>query len=313
MSVSNVPDKDIGTTYEIGTANREDLLDFITNISPTATPFISAVRKTTAYSTTHEWPTDTLASAAENAKVEGYDPDYPALNDRTRGSNYTQIFANPFVISGTQEKVSKAGIRSEFAYQSQKKMAEHMRDLEYAVFNNADAGAAGAHSSTGNTARKIKGIGAFVGNTEDESSSAIQESTLKEAIRECWIDGGEPDAIFCNSTDKLNIDEFTTSVTRNIQAEARTQINNINVYEAGVGGPLRLIPSRYISKSGSPAVSSIWVLEMGRWAWAWLDGRTPMIERLAKTGDSLPGMVISEGTLEGRASNANCEITNVTA
>ena len=42
--------------------NREDLSDLIHMISPTDTPFLSAIGKGGATSTKHEWQLDTLAS-----------------------------------------------------------------------------------------------------------------------------------------------------------------------------------------------------------------------------------------------------------
>ena len=50
---------------------REDLADIIYSISPTETPFMSGVAKTSATNTTHQWQTDSLADVAANAAVEG--------------------------------------------------------------------------------------------------------------------------------------------------------------------------------------------------------------------------------------------------
>ena len=50
---------------------REDLADIIYSISPTETPFMSGVAKTSATNTSHQWQTDALADVAANAAVEG--------------------------------------------------------------------------------------------------------------------------------------------------------------------------------------------------------------------------------------------------
>ena len=48
----------------VGLHNREDLSDFITNISPTETPFFSGIGRTKATAVVHEWMTHALAAAA---------------------------------------------------------------------------------------------------------------------------------------------------------------------------------------------------------------------------------------------------------
>ena len=50
--------------------NREALLDKISNITPTDTPFISLIEETTVDSTLVEWQTQVLAAAAANAQVQ---------------------------------------------------------------------------------------------------------------------------------------------------------------------------------------------------------------------------------------------------
>ena len=56
----------------VGLSNREDLADFITNISPVDCPFTSSLGKTTATGVIHEWLTHSLAAAsATNVAIEG--------------------------------------------------------------------------------------------------------------------------------------------------------------------------------------------------------------------------------------------------
>ena len=59
--------------------NREDLSDIIYNISPTDTPFMSAIGKEKATGTSHDWQTDALATAAANAQIEGDEVFTPRL------------------------------------------------------------------------------------------------------------------------------------------------------------------------------------------------------------------------------------------
>ena len=50
-------------TYTVNT-NREDLQNFIYNISPNDCPLLAHLSETEATSTKHEWSTDELAAAA---------------------------------------------------------------------------------------------------------------------------------------------------------------------------------------------------------------------------------------------------------
>ena len=95
---------------------REDLTDVIYDISPTDTPIMSSICKTSARAVYHEWQTDNLASATTaNAAVEGATASEAVLNPTVRLGNYTQIVQKTIMISGTLEAVDKAGRKSEKA------------------------------------------------------------------------------------------------------------------------------------------------------------------------------------------------------
>jgi len=61
------------------TGIREDLVDVIYNISPEDTPILSAIPRTAAKSTKHEWQLDALAAPATNAVIEGDDATIDAM------------------------------------------------------------------------------------------------------------------------------------------------------------------------------------------------------------------------------------------
>jgi len=129
----------------------------IWNVSPSETPILSAIKKTVAKGTNHEWQEDSLAAAADNAHVEGDDaaPADPAAT--TRLSNYTQILKKHAVVSKTQEAVAKAGRKKELAFQVAKRMKEIKLDLERAMLDNGVANGVGNVKAVGNntTAREM--------------------------------------------------------------------------------------------------------------------------------------------------------------
>ncbi len=97
------------TTYTT-VGNREDLIDKVFMISPSDTPFTSAIAKVDADAVLHEWQTDSLrAPSATNAAVEGADASYAGQTPTVRIGNRCQIVQDTFSVSGTQEAVKKAG------------------------------------------------------------------------------------------------------------------------------------------------------------------------------------------------------------
>jgi len=118
---------------------REDLSNVIYNISPEETPFVNNIGKGTLSNTNFDWQTDALAAAAANAQIEGDETSYDAVTATVRLQNYAQISRKSVIISGTEEKVNKAGRRSELAYQIAKKGSELKRDIEFSCLNGQAA------------------------------------------------------------------------------------------------------------------------------------------------------------------------------
>src|SRR5579871_1270753 len=126
---------------------RESLQDIIYDISPTETPFISSIGRDTAEATFEEWQTNTLDAAAANAQIEGDDATFAAAQATTRLGNRTQILRKTWFVSGTLDRVSKAGRAKETAYQMTRSMKAIKRDLEFAACQNQAATAGVAASA----------------------------------------------------------------------------------------------------------------------------------------------------------------------
>ena len=77
-------------TYQ-AVGRREDLQNTIYNIAPSDVPFMSMIGRGKAANTLHEWQTDTLAAAANNAQVEGDEYAFGAVTPTVRLANQTQI------------------------------------------------------------------------------------------------------------------------------------------------------------------------------------------------------------------------------
>jgi hypothetical protein len=298
------------STYDepIGTGgNREDLSDVLYDISPTETPFLTAVKKGKATGSMHDWLTDALAAPATNAHVEGDDASPVAPSPRTRLSNYTQILKKHAVVTGTQETVLKGGgIKSEMAYQVARRMKEMKRDAEYAMVGASVAKVAGNDT----TARKMGSIHSYLagnsfqggvggvaptGNGTDTGTEgtnrAFTETILKNALSQLWSQSGGNENILAlvGATQRSVISTFTGSATRYVTTEDKKLVASIDVYD-GDFHTVTVTPDRYASANSclliDPEYASV------------ADLRPISTSDLAKTGDSSRKEIVWEFTLE---------------
>ena len=202
---------------------REDLQNAIYDISPTTTPFMSTIGKSTAKNTLHEWQTDSLADVdLTNAQVEGADAVSAVLTPTTRVGNYTQISDKVIQVSTTDDKVDKAGRSTETAYQLAKASAELKRDME-SILLSGQAKSAG--SST--TPRKLGGLETWLTtNVVDTAGAAIDEPMLKSAVLQAYESGGEPTMLLVSPANKQVVSEFPGIAQQRYAAPSTGQTKN---------------------------------------------------------------------------------------
>lgn len=309
-----VPNTTAQTYVAIGM--REDLSDMIYNISPTETPFTSAIGKgSKATATLHEWQTDSLSAAGANAQVEGDDMNSMTATPTVRLNNYLQISTKGVLSSGTMEAILKAGRKSELAYQIAKRGKELKRDMEY-IFTQNQAGFAGSAT----TARKLRALENWVGTNNsggtsyvsatgitatvtDGTQRALTESLLKTVIRNCFTNGGDPTMLMVGPFNKQTVSTFTGNATRMDKSEDKKLFAAIDVYASDYG-ELKVVPNRFQRDR------TAFVLDLEYWAMSVL--RPITIEAIAKTGDSEKKMIVTEYTLESRNEAASGAIADLT-
>jgi hypothetical protein len=297
--------------------NREDLTNVIYNISPTETPGMSAIGKSKAKATKHEWQIDSLASASTtNAQIEGDVVAGSTSAATTRLSNICQISSKDVVVTGTQEVVDKAGRNSEMAYQMAKRAKELKRDMESTIWSN-QAGVVGATA----TARKLRGLEAWLrtntnrettatsGGTKGKSATSVNgttnaatdatitraftEALFKKVLAQVFASGGDPSIVMVGPHNKQTISNGFTG-----RSAARVIVNDQERIQAGADmyasdfGNIKVIPNRF-----SRERSAI-VFDPEFAAVAYL--RPVFTYDLAKTGDSIRKDMRVEYTLEMR-------------
>jgi hypothetical protein len=327
-------------TYGVGSAggNREDLEDKIWDLFPDDTYVISNIDKVKASATYHEWLADSLVAAGSNINLEGNDGAFSSIVSPARYGNYTQIFKKEFLVSGTQEVVSKAGRRTETARQLVKQMRELKNDVEYAVVRN-QAATAGSYT----VGRSLGSIESWIGATSPSATAATQivlatvaadghvtaelasgapgvaptdapagstgaftVASLRLALQAAWEDGGSTDIILANAAVKNAINDFSGIAQRQVDVGRGAQ--------ASITGAADL----YVSNYGTHKIvlhrharSNVCLcLDTSMWALATLRGF--QMQKLAKTGDAEKSSLLFEGTLVARNWEANSKVVGIT-
>jgi hypothetical protein len=297
------------TTYSaIGL--REDLSDIIYNISPTETPFMTAIAREKATAVYHEWQTDALETPnANNAQIQGDDISaFDAVVPTVRLGNYTQISRKTVVISATEEAVDKAGRKSEKGYQVAKKGKSLKRDLETILLSNQARAAGTVGATPGKLASVLSWIKTNVANvvagganpagdgsnvrTDGTTPVTLTEAMLQTALASVWTNSGdEPDFVLVNSQLKSAITSFSGNNTRYINAEEEKLVNSIDVYVYDFGS-VEIKADRFMRQRDALIINS------DLWGLAWL--RPITMTELAKTGDNDKTMILGEYTLTSR-------------
>jgi hypothetical protein len=293
---------------------REDLSNTIFNIAPTETPVVSSIGKTKATATYHEWQTDDLAAASAAGLIEGADASGASDTPTVRVGNRTQIQGKTVHVSGTLDAVDKAGRKTETAYQLAKAGQELKRDMEKTILGNVAA----SNGTAGSAARLLGSIQTWLGTnfvtmtdgvapvgangtaarTEGATASAFTEAKLKEVVKSCFENGGNPTLLVVPPTQKQVVSTFTGIAEQRYQApaaKATTIIGAADVYLSDFG-TLSVVPDRFMTADTTPDAEQALVLDPTMASVATL--RPFESNLLAKTGDSEKHQMLVEYTLQ---------------
>ena len=293
---------------------REDLSNTIFNIAPTETPVVSSIGKTKATATYHEWQTDDLAAASAAGLIEGADASGASDTPTVRVGNRTQIQGKTVHVSGTLDAVDKAGRKTETAYQLAKAGQELKRDMEKTILGNVAA----SNGTAGSAARLLGSIQTWLGTnfvtmtdgvapvgangtaarTEGATASAFTEAKLKEVVKSCFENGGNPTLLVVPPTQKQVVSTFTGIAEQRYQApaaKATTIIGAADVYLSDFG-TLSVVPDRFMTADTTPDAEQALVLDPTMASVATL--RPFESNLLAKQGDSEKHQMLVEYTLQ---------------
>lgn len=304
---------------------REDLENAIYNIAPVETPVVSAIGRSNATNTLHEWQTDTLDAAGTNRAVEGDDASILTASPTTRLQNYCQISTKAIAVSGTLQAADLAGRKDELSYQLAKRSKEIKRDIEYAVVQTQASSAGSATvprssagmeawiftnrtsasiSGTSNTTPGFSG-GTVASPTDATVPGSVSETMLKGEIQKAWSQGGNPEMIVVGGTLKQKLSTFTGIATQYRDNTGTTQATILGAAAIYVSdfGEHKIVPCRQLR------TSVILGLDTDYWSIAYY--RPFNQYALAKTGDSEKRQMLAEWTLVAKNEKANFKISDI--
>lgn len=292
------------TTVAIG--NREDLVDMCWNTAPTDTPFVSAIERVEATAVTHEWQRDVLATPANNAVAEGADATYTAVTPTTRLSNQTQISRKTFSISDTQEKVRKAGRKSDIRYQTVKQGKELRKDIEVAAIENPTYATGATRQTKGlrgfcvtNNSLGATGVAPAFPNTAptDGTLRGFTEAILRTIVLGAYTNGGNPTMLMVAPAIKQVMSGgFVGNGTRFVKSEAKKLVSAYDIYESDFGD-FKIVPNRCMQRT-----REAYLVDQDMAALAVL--RDMETEELARIGSARNFMIETEFALEVREERA---------
>lgn len=291
--------------------------NWISNLSPTETPFVSMTGKESINQTLFQWQTDALeAASATNAVVEG-----SAAADHKRVSttvlkNITQILRKVVKVSDTANVLANYGRGKELQYQMEKAGKEIKRDLELSLLRNGLQA-----EESGSVGRKTAGFAGLVGgvpkeqditkgDTPDPDTGAVvyqytakadvfTEAELFKLTYELYIAGSNANIIMFHpkhaSIFSSLMETSAAGGTRERMFDGATD-TRVNTYVSTIVDPLgqqfKLIPNRWMPED------AIYVFTPSDWTQMVL--RAPERTKLAKDGSYEKWMIEMEVGLRHR-------------
>jgi hypothetical protein len=241
-------------TYS-ATSDREQLSNVIYNISPQATPFMSAIGKNSIKNVVFDWQTETLPTASGAGQLEGFELSRAAATATSRVSNVAQISSRDATVTGSQQASDPAGKKSEMAHQLAIMAKALKRDMEVALCqkgakttgNATTARVTGGFESwiTSNVSRGTNGAGNGGGAAPtDGTQRALTEALLKTVLQSCFTNGGEPSMAICGPVNKQVISGFTGRSSARQMVDANTVEASVSIYASDFG-ELKIVPSNF--------------------------------------------------------------------
>ena len=288
-------------TYQSET-RKEDLLDFIADVSPDDNPLSTLFSTSTASGTLHEWTEDYQGRPTSvSSAIEGADATFSDLTNPNRRNNVTQIISQTYRVSGTLRAVDVAGMSDMLDYQATKAAKIWKNELEYAILNATRA------SGDSGVARTMAGIEATVTShyTNRDSGTSLSETELNNMVFDVTNDVGMDDVfdmLVLPLQLRQKVSTFTAGSTKFVDATDKRLTRPVAVYESDFN-VMRVFAHKDVRSSNATPGPHVFGLKEDKWRVAYL--RRPVREELSRVGDADRGQIVGEATLEFLAERSN--------
>jgi hypothetical protein len=283
---------------------KEEVSDYISMITPTDTPFLSAVKTDSINQTLYQWQEDQLRAVTANARLEGADAvdsnrDQPAMR-----FNGTQILDETFRVSGTADAVKTYGRDKTTARETMKTGKLLKMDLEHALVGTGQTYVAGAEATAGQFAGVQAQIHADTTSGNGGTPRALNEALIVATHEKLYNEGSDATTLMVKPSDTKIIAGFQTASGRVVQlATSETKIANvINVYESPFG-TVRVVKNRRIRAADAL------MFDPTHWKLSVL--RNWFRQKLALTGDSERWQMLGEFGLKHDNQKSTALITDL--
>lgn len=285
---------------------REDLLDIITNLSPTETQLFTGLKRgKKATNTYHEYPVDSYAAvtgtSTDKKAVEGADYGDDDVTTPTREGNYTQIIKQTYKVTGTAQVVDTAGMTNPKAYQQAKALVNWKHKAEWSILHGVKA------AGDATTAREMGGLFDLTTTNAVAASTVLDEKLLGDYIQLGWENSSAKiSEIYVGAFLKRVISGFTAGLEKTIAADDKRLVAAVDVYETDFG-IAKLFLHRYID-SVVTASNTHNMLLIAPETLFYSGLREPVNKDVPATGDYEKGVIIGEFTIEDRYEEANVAV-----
>lgn len=288
---------------------RESLLSILKNVSPNEDNyFVSNLGKAPAATNTlHEWVTyNTARPTSITFAIEGSAASYGDLTGPTRTNNVTAIIDEAVRVSGTMKAISTATGEDPYAFQKGEALKRLKAKMEFATINGAKA------SGSSGVARGMSGFDGMISTnvTARASGTSFTETELNDMMQDVWDQVGSEyiaDLILAPMVIKRRIAGFTSNLTRNIDASTKRLTNEVRVYDTQVGQTVMVLAHKDVRKAAGTL--TVYALREDTIKHAFLTGREPQWNELAKDGDRDNGEYVTELTVVNYAQLASAKRT----
>lgn len=278
-------------TSHFTTHENIDLSKEIVLISPSDTPLTTLLMNKklveTAGSVTINWREKTLDDTEDISKTEGFTVDTFVSSGRAEKSNVMEIFSKAVQVSGSAQASNITGINDLFASEISDRLTEVKVNIEKKML-------APKNYNDGSSApfiRRMKSIFEQVHpDNVVEIEKAPTQNDFKAVVKRLWDCGLGSGEFYCfvNADFKEIIDGFyANQINYNMPMNTFGFVANKIITNYGI---VNVVLNRHMP------VDKILVVDPTYLRLVYL--RKPSFEMLAKDGDNLKGMVITELTLK---------------